>query len=180
MLRCCCQENDGTSVELLDAIPALKGAEEQGLVGIGSWQDSSHSTKSLPPDDVLRLTVHVGEHDELGIPLDTSGVTAIHLASQPAPGTAVSKATAKAGNDRGLTEGDYVVSLNGVSGDVGQMIEEVLGCSRFEILVSPPVVFTIMVSKMDCSLGCIISYDKDSGRSLAIEGVRPTRRCRSC
>mmetsp|Transcript_116518 Transcript_116518/g.371855 ORF Transcript_116518/g.371855 Transcript_116518/m.371855 type:complete len:128 (+) Transcript_116518:226-609(+) len=67
---------------------------------------------------------------------------------------------------------DLIISVNGISGDVQEMIAEMQSCMQLELVVRRPTEFNISVSRGAHPLGCAIRYDATVGISLIIEEVQ--------
>jgi len=170
---CCCaadEEKEGAAV-IVDALPVVNDTtvDEQGLVGIGG--QAYKAEEELPPnsDDVMRITVMMGDNEDAGTFFDSSGKTSIHLAVQPPAQSAFGKGDS---TSSGVSKGDYIVSVNGISGHTGQMIHEALSQRRLDVQVSKPLIFKAAVDKTRLTLGCVINYDLDIGTSVLIGEIR--------
>jgi len=111
----------------------------------------------------------------LGAQLDSSGGKNLHVATVGGGGD-VAASNAKHKPSRQLRAGDYILSIDAVNRDPNAMLRRllelsVLGEAEVSLHVVRPQEFSICIGDFEGSLGCGISYDASSGRSLVIDSI---------
>jgi len=109
----------------------------------------------------------------LGVTLDPAGSRGIHVSAIDSGETAVNEANAASFEFNRLQAGDYIVEVNGLTGDQFEMLEELeTTTGALTLRVVRAVEFEVLVvRKRRGSLGCAVSCDAGSGGSLVIDGV---------
>lgn len=177
---CCATEEDRGS---LQAVPVddgdHPGMRERGMPSERKAAAEAPAPAVAPSQPSLREEVRdfaftIDRPDlstPLGAVLDPSGSGAIHVCGILPGETAVGKANRRAPEARQLKAGDFITEVNGVSGDLTGMLNEVLSSASLAMQVRRPEEYEIVVNRRGGTLGCGITYDACNGNTLTIESV---------
>merc|ERR1712129_225448 len=121
---------------------------------------------------VLFRIHRVDLEEPLGVVLDQGqGLGEIHISALEPPASAVARANRDAPQDRQLRVGDYIMHVNGICGDSGQMIEELESKIRVDLRLARPFLFPVQINTNEGTMGCRLSY-ADNGSSLLVEIIQ--------
>mmetsp|Transcript_122004 Transcript_122004/g.352482 ORF Transcript_122004/g.352482 Transcript_122004/m.352482 type:complete len:216 (-) Transcript_122004:174-821(-) len=105
----------------------------------------------------------------LGMVVEQFAAEALFIAKiEENEGTVVSRYNSRAPLERKLQPGDYIMSVDGVTGDAA--LDRLTNTPQVEMVVKRPKLFDISMSKGGMALGLILKYDK-LGTSLYVKAV---------
>lgn len=176
---CCAPDDDGAGIH---AIHVDEGDGLQIKEELTTSEPAVHQSKVLAAQpmvgkkssEVLDFSCLI-ERPDLGVPLgvmlDPSGYRGIHIRGISSGDTSVNEVNRASPTNHRLGSGDYIVDVNGVTGDHFRMLNELLTKSHLSLRVIRPYEFEVMIHRRGESLGCTITYDACSGCSLVVDAV---------
>lgn len=184
MFTCCCAGNDDTTtfMELEEnkgvmktiGVPLSTAAPNtDGQIRDTFAEDEEPAPKKDVPvsAQIFKVVIQKPALDTpLGLHLDLSDPALIHVSGVRAGSTPVSAYNAAAPEGLKMQAGDYIMSVNGVSGDAAKMTEAIQASVSLELELRRPFVFQCVINKDGKPLGLELNY-ATSGQSLVIDVI---------